>query len=357
MQTLFLNQIWQHWYILVVVLTLLGGIGYFGARYFFNDWYDWLLDRRLFEKLQNGYVRVLMGYCKLPVLLSIIALTTYTVLPLSVKKTDNYNQVATIMIISLLTWLAVQAIRAVRDVTISNSFKRHPHNIDARRINTQVSILVRTAIIILVIVGISLVLMTFPPIREIGVSILASAGVVSLMLGFAAQKSLVNIFAGVQIALTQPIKIGDEVVVENEAGVIEEINLTYVVMCTMDQRRLIIPINHFIEKIFQNWTRNSADMLGIVYIEVDYTAPVQKIREALDVILQTTGLWDKKVKSLQVYNTKTSTIELRILVSAANPDDASSLRCYVREKLIEFLQNNHPYCLPKVRMDIKNTDV
>ena len=160
-----------------------------------------------------------------------------------------------------------------------------------------------------------------------------------------------SILAGVQIALTQPIKISDEIAVNNETGTVEEINLTYVVMRTVDKRRLIIPINYFIENIFQNWTRNSSDLLGVVQIELDYTAPVQEIRKALDLILEETGLWDKKTKSLQVIAAKSQTIELRIMVSALNSLDAWNLRCYVREKLIEFLQNKHPYCLPKVRME------
>lgn len=295
-----------------------------------------------------------LKYWKNPLIVSTIALIICFALPTSIKKLGIYNQASTILIISIFTWLAIQAIRTFRDVVIGNAFKRQQH-LDAQRINTQVGILVRIAIIVLVTVGISLILITFPQIREIGVSILASAGIAGVMLGFAAQKSLVNILAGVHIALTQPIKIGDEVVVENEVGTIEEINLTYVVMRTIDQRRLIIPINYFIDKPFQNWTRNSSDLVGIVYIEVDYTAPIQKIREALDKILPTTNLWDTKIKSLQVTNAKEHSIELRVLASAANPTDTADLRCYVREKLIEFLQTHHPYCLPKIRLDFKKS--
>jgi small-conductance mechanosensitive channel len=308
----------------------------------------------LLKNIPNEYLEPFRKYWQKPLIVGSIIVALYIVpsfIP-SVSNCSTYNHILIILTIIVLTWLAIQAIRMVRDIIINNSFQRCHNRLDAQRINTQVDILVKIITVASIVIGISLVLITFPQIREIGISILASAGIAGIMLGFAAQKSLGSILAGVQIAFTQPIKIGDEIVAENEVGTVEEINLTYVVICTMDKRRLIIPINYFIENTFQNWTRSSSDLLGVIYMEVDYTAPIKKIREALDLILQETSLWDKKVKILQVTDTKSRTIEIRILVSALNSSDAWNLKCYVRERLIEFLQCNHPHCLPKIRLEL-----
>jgi len=203
------------------------------------------------------------------------------------------------------------------------------------------------------IVTASVILMMFEQLRVIGVSLLASAGIAGLILGFSAQKVLSNLFAGIQIAITQPIRLDDVVIVENEWGWIEEITLTYVVVKIWDLRRLIIPISYFIEKPFQNWTRISADILGTVYIYGDYTIPVAKLREELTRILQSTDLWDGKVDGLQVTNAKEYTLELRALMSAKDSPKAWDLRCLVREKLVAFVQENYPQCLPKFRTELK----
>lgn len=308
----------------------------------------------LLKNIPDEYLVMFKKYWQKPLIVIFVIIVLYTISALftSASTHNTYGHILEILTTIIYVWLAIQSIRTVRDIIIKNSFRRCNNNFDAQRINTQVDILVRIAIIALVVIGIALVLITFPQIQKIGMSILASAGIVGVIVGFAAQKSLGSILSGVQIALTQPIKIGDEVVVAGETGIIEEINLTYVVMCTMDKRRLIIPINYFIENIFQNWTRNSSDLLGVIYIDLDYTAPVQKIRKALDLILKGTDLWDGKTKLLQVSNTKPQTVELRILVSALNSANAWDLRCYVREKLIEFLQDKYPYCLPRVRVEL-----
>ena len=356
MRILYLNQIREYWQILLIVTVVFLGItGYLIFNRFFRPTFSQQINS-LLKNIQGEHLRLFTKYWKKPLVISSIIIAICIILPVSVKKIGVYDQISTILTIGILTWLVIQTVRTIKDIIINNGFRHHQNNLDAQRINTQVGILVRIITLVLVLVGISLMLMTFPQIREIGISILASAGIAGVVLGFAAQKSLGGILAGVQIALTQPIKIGDEVVVENEVGTIEEINLTYVVMYTIDKRRVIIPIHYFIENIFQNWTRNSSDLLGVIYMEVDYTAPIQKIRNALDSILQETSLWDKKVKALQVVNAKPQTIELRVLASASNPTDTWNLRCYVREKLIEFLQENHPYCLPKVRLVIEDTE-
>ncbi|MDH3556523.1 MAG: mechanosensitive ion channel family protein, partial [Deltaproteobacteria bacterium] len=178
------------------------------------------------------------------------------------------------------------------------------------------------------------------------------AGIVGIIVGLAAQKSISTLFAGIQMAITQPIRIDDVVIVENEWGRIEEITLTYVVVRIWDLRRLIVPITYFLEKPFQNWTRISADLLGTVFLYVDYTVPVEAVRAELKRILESSPLWDKQVCTLQVTNATDRTLELRALMSAADSPRAWELRCDVREKLIGFIRQNYPDGLPKVRAEL-----
>jgi small-conductance mechanosensitive channel len=195
--------------------------------------------------------------------------------------------------------------------------------------------------------------MSFEEFRRLGTGILASAGLAGLVVGLAAQKTLGNLLAGIQIAITQPIRIDDVVVVEGEWGRIEAITLTYVVVRIWDLRRLVLPISYFLEKPFQNWTRVSADVLGTVYLVVDYTVPVDEIRAQLDRIVRESNLWDRKVCGVQVTNASERGIEVRALVSAADSSKAWDLRCEVREKLITFLQDKYPGSLPRVRAEIQ----
>jgi small-conductance mechanosensitive channel len=225
-------------------------------------------------------------------------------------------------------------------------------NLRARKIHTQFRVLKRIVIIIICIISLALILMTFPKIRALGTTILASAGIIGIVIGFAAQKTIGTFIAGLQIAFTQPIRVDDVVIVENEWGRIEEITLTYVVVRIWDLRRLIVPITYFIEKPFQNWTRVTADILGAVFLYVDYTVPFDAIRKELQRILDSSELWDKKVCVLQVTNTTERTVELRALMSAPDASTAWSLRCEVREKLIDFVQKKYPKALPRLRAEM-----
>jgi small-conductance mechanosensitive channel len=195
--------------------------------------------------------------------------------------------------------------------------------------------------------------MTFEKVRQLGTTILASAGVIGIVVGMAAQKTIGAFIAGIQIAITQPIRLDDVVIVENEWGRIEEITLTYVVVRIWDLRRLVLPITYFIEKPFQNWTRITADLLGTVFLYLDYNVPVDKIREELKKILEESELWDKKVCVVQVTNTTESCIEVRALMSASDASTAWSLRCHVREKLIDFVRDNYPNALPRTRAELE----
>jgi small-conductance mechanosensitive channel len=195
--------------------------------------------------------------------------------------------------------------------------------------------------------------MVFDQVRSLGASVLASAGVLSIIIGFAAQRTIANLFAGFQLALTQPIRLDDVVIVENEWGRIEEVTLTYVVVRIWDMRRLIVPLSYFIEKPFQNWTRSRSDLLGTVFIHADYTIPVDAVREELKRIVAQSSLWDGQVCVLQVTNATERTVELRALASAPDASKAWDLRCEIREKLIAFVQQNFPESLPRLRAEVE----
>jgi small-conductance mechanosensitive channel len=195
-------------------------------------------------------------------------------------------------------------------------------------------------------------LMTFPAIRRFGASLLASAGVAGLIVGLAARETISSLLAGIQVALTEPIRLDDVVIVEGEWGRIEEIRMTYVVVRIWDERRLVVPLSYFIEKPFQNWTRKTANILGTVFLYVDYAVPVDEVREQLHRILKDSGLWDGKVWNLQVTDATERTMQLRALMSAPDSSTAWDLRCDVREKLIEFLQREYPGSLPVTRAEL-----
>lgn len=231
------------------------------------------------------------------------------------------------------------------DITIKN-------NLEGRKARTQIDFLHKLTIVIIMLIGVSVVLMSFSRVREFGTSLLASAGIAGVLIGLAAQKSISNLLAGFQIAFTQPIRLDDIVIVEGEWGKIEEITLTYVVVKIWDLRRLIIPISYFLEKPFQNWTRTSADILGTVFIYTDYTIPIDELRKELKRILLHEGkdYWDGNVGAIQVTNTSEKGVELRILVSSTNADYSWDLRCLVREQIITFIQKNYPDSLPRIRL-------
>jgi small-conductance mechanosensitive channel len=252
-------------------------------------------------------------------------------------------------IIGLAGWAAIVALRIAADVYLLRFRLESADNLLARKHTTQVRVLLRTVDVLVVLVTIGAALMTFPAVRQYGVSLFASAGVAGIVAGLAARPVLSNLIAGVQLAMTQPIRIDDAVVVEGEWGMIEEITSTYVVVRIWDLRRLIVPLSYFIEKPFQNWTRDSSAIIGAVLFYLDYRAPVAVLREKLVDICQQSKNWNGKTAVLQVTDAKESTIELRALVSANSAGQAFDLRCEVREKMIDFLQREHPEALPRQR--------
>lgn len=257
------------------------------------------------------------------------------------------------LIIIGFSWLSIILIRGVKNNILKRYDISKEDNLESRKLHTQISILERVFVFTIVIISIGLILLSFEGIRDIGVGIFASAGVAGIIIGLSAQKVVGALLAGIQIAITQPFRIDDAVLVENEWGWIEEINLTYVVVRIWDKRRLVLPSTYFLEKPFQNWTRNNADIIGSVFLYTDYTVPFEKLRSELTRLLNSTDLWDKKVNVLQVTDSKETAVEIRILVSAKNSPAAWDLRVYIREKMIDFIQINYPDCLPKTRVIVK----
>ena len=309
--------------------------------------------RKIVKRSKNIIDNSLVTHCYRPLQWIVIAIIIRLGLPAALPERDlsNVNHILSLILIGLVSWLLIKTIYVLEDFVVSRFEVGVKDNLRARKIHTQLRVFKKIIIIVVFIVAFASALMTFPKVRQLGTTILASAGIIGIVVGMAAQRTIGNFIAGLQIALTQPIRVDDVVIVENEWGRIEEVTLTYVVVKIWDLRRLIVPITYFIEKPFQNWTRTTADILGTVFIYVDYTVPVDVIREQLQKILNESNLWDKKVCVLQVTNTTERTVELRALMSAADASTAWSLRCEVREKLIEFVRNKYPHALPKLRAE------
>jgi len=257
-----------------------------------------------------------------------------------------------IAVIVMISSLLIRATSVVNDVILLHFKIDVKDNLMARKLHTQLQVLRRLIVIVIVLIASACILMTFPKIRQFGTALLASAGIIGIVVGLAAQKTLATFIAGLQIAFTQPIRLDDVVIVEGEWGRIEEITLTYVVVRIWDLRRLIVPITYFIEKPFQNWTRVSADILGTVFLYVDHTVPVDAIRAELRRIVEGAEWWDRKVCALEVTNTSERAVELRALVSAQDASLAWTLRCHVREKLVSFVRKNYPHALPRLRAEL-----
>ncbi len=251
--------------------------------------------------------------------------------------------------IVMLGWLALIAINMAADVYLLRFRVDVEDNLLARKHVTQVRVLRRTIQTVVVLIAAASAMMTFEAVRQFGVSLFASAGIAGIVVGFAARPLLTSLLAGLQIAMTQPIRIDDAVVVENEWGWVEEITATYVVIKLWDWRRMIVPLSYFMEKPFQNWTRETASLIGTVFIYVDYTAPISRLRTELERIARQSPLWDGNVVNLQVTDARGDTIELRMLVSGRNSPQVWDLRCAVREQMIEFLQREYPSALPRRR--------
>ncbi|MDW5287581.1 mechanosensitive ion channel family protein [Formosa sp. PL04] len=276
-------------------------------------------------------------------------LTRITGLDFSILTTQKSN-----LFIAASAWVIIVVLRLLKTRFLRHYDISEEDNLHSRKIYTQFNILEKVLIFIIIISAIGFILLSFDGIRKIGMGLFASAGIAGIILGLSAQKVVGALFAGIQIAITQPFRIDDAVVVEGEWGWIEEINLTYVVIRIWDKRRLVLPSTYFLEKPFQNWTRNNADIMGTIFLYTDYNIPFDDLRTELTRLLKASDLWDGKVNVLQVTESKETTVESRILVSAKNSPMAWDLRVHIREKMIVYIQKNYPDSLPRTRFVLEN---
>jgi small-conductance mechanosensitive channel len=315
------------------------------------------LLQHVMRRFQTGVAHAVLRRVREPVLLLSPVTAVILALPLahfSARPEAFLYHSALIVLFASLGWICIRLFDAWRDTLEARHRLDVADNLVARRVLTQVTILRRIALALVLIATISAMLMTFPEVRAVGATLFASAGVAGLLLGLAARPVFTNILAGLQVALTEPIRIDDVVVVEGNWGRIEEIRSTYVVVRIWDQRCLMLPLSYFIEKPFENWTRRTADLLATVILYADYAVPVQELREHFHSILKGSPLWDGRVWAFQVTDATPQTLQLRALMSVANSSDSSDLRCLVREKLVEFLQSRYPACLPLTRVSLSS---
>lgn len=307
---------------------------------------------RLVHRKGTGTQSILTGRAKkssriiFPLLALVLAIP---LAPLPADVKSMLQHAVGLGVIASVGWAIIILMELAGNMILARYSTAEADNLTARRIRTQTQVLQRIFSLMVGVVTASVMLMTFPAVRHVGVSLLASAGLAGLIVGMAARSTLSNLIAGIQVALTQPIRLEDAIVLEGEWGWIEEIGTTYVVVRLWDLRRLIVPLSYFIEKPFQNWTRTRADLLAAAMIYVDYTAPVQEMREELHRILDSTPLWDKRTWALQVTDTTERSMQIRTLMSVRNGPDAFDLRCLVRERLVQFLKDRYPRALPQQR--------
>jgi small-conductance mechanosensitive channel len=300
------------------------------------------------------FLRTVLSATKEPMRLALLVIALAVALPTAPLASDTASALARLLglaTICLLGWIALTVLHIAADLYLMRFRLDVEDNLLARKHVTQVRVLERVMDVVIVLITVGFALMTFDAVRQYGVTLFASAGVAGIIAGLAAPPVLTNFLAGVQLAVAQPIRIDDTVIVENESGNVEEITFSYVVVRLWDLRRMVVPLSYFIEKPFQNWTRTGGELIGSVFLYVDHTAPVDAIRQKLSEIASQSKLWNGKVLNLQVSDCKESTIELRALISANSAPAVWDLRCEVREKLIDFLQREYPSALPRRRYE------
>lgn len=300
----------------------------------------------LFRSFIRRFNRVLSIFIPLVIFNSLLPFSHFNTTTLHVVSRLNE-----ILLVAFFAVALIQAIKVFEDYLYHRFDVNKENNLRERKVRTQIVFIRKVVVTIIILVSLAIILLSFESMQKIGAGLLTGVGVGGIIIGFAAQKSLGNLLAGFQIAFTQPIRMDDVLVVEGEWGRVEEINLTYVVVNIWDKRRLVLPITYFIEKPFQNWTRTTAEILGTVFIYTDFTIPVQQLREKLTALLTGHPLWDGQVNVLQVTDFREQTMEIRCLMSCRNSGQAFDLRCYIREKMIEYIRTNFPDALSKTRIE------
>jgi small-conductance mechanosensitive channel len=312
------------------------------------------LSRRLSPRLAAGPLRGLLRPCRVPVLLTFGALLTLAAepgagLPDPVRGPVRHGLV--LFALASGSWLLARVVALLIDTSLARyaTERRDPARI--RRVRTQTGMLRRLASAGIAVVALAAALMTFPAVRSVGASLLASAGILGLVVGVAAQSTLANLFAGIQLAFGDMVRLGDEVVVAGDWGTVEEITLTYVVITTWDQRRIVMPVSYFVGKPFENWSRRDPAITGTAVLHLDHRTPMDDLRAEFGRLLKESEWWDGRGSALQVVDTTPSTIVVRALMTARSASDAFELRCWTRERLIGFLREAHPEALPRVTLD------
>lgn len=276
--------------------------------------------------------------------------------PANLHYMPTVRKLVALLLIGAITWFGMRLVAGGGEAVIRSHPATDGDNLTARRIQTQARVLSRVLMFFVVLLGTASALMMFPSVRHLGTSLLASAGVAGLVAGIAARPVLGSLIAGLQIALTQPLRLDDVVIIEGEWGRIEEITSTYVVVKIWDERRLVVPLQWVIEHPFQNWTRTQAQLLGTVFLWLDYRVPLAPLRAELERICHAAPEWDQRVALLQVVDANAQAIQVRALVSSADASKSWDLRCRVREALIDFLQREHSDALPRVRAELDHAD-
>lgn len=331
--------------IVYALISMVGGLIVYQTIFFFLK--RWAKNKRRIPTLLNKYIY----YPGLYMMSSIAASVGLTFIRkyLSIKLYDILSHTLHILIIAFVGLLLTRIVKLFRDLGVNHYKVENPLDYSWRKAKTKFQLIQRMLNLLIVIATIAIILMTFDSIRQIGSTILASAGVLGLVLGFAAQKSLGTLFAGIQIAITQPIRIDDIVVVEGLSGTISEITLTYVIVRVWDGRRLTIPVNYFLEKSFENLTRDSPEMIAKVTIFMDYSLPVDEVRQQFFKWLDESPLWDRRKRSFSIIGADDKTIQIRGTMSVKNDSDGGDLEVMIRERLITYVQQNYPDSLPKMR--------
>ncbi|WP_030743545.1 mechanosensitive ion channel family protein [Streptomyces sp. NRRL S-31] len=299
-------------------------------------------DTPLWELLRRGRIPYQLVLC------AALLRGSYDQAGMLLEHRTAVGRTLTLVLIGSAAWLAIRIAAAIVETSYSRYARAHRDAARVRRVRTQVELIMRVVSAVVIVVASAAMLLTFPAMRAAGASLLASAGILGIVAGVAAQSTLSNIFAGLQIAFGDMVRIGDTVVVDGEWGTVEEITLTFLTVRTWDERRITMPVSYFTSKSFENWSRGTAQMTGIVYWHLDHSAPLEAMREKLRDILRGCPAWDGRACNLQVTDTTPSTMQVRALVTAKDSDDIWTVRVTVREQMITWLSQEHPYALPRV---------
>ncbi|MFE0379659.1 mechanosensitive ion channel family protein [Streptomyces inhibens] len=316
----------------------------------------WLADRAL-RRIDAAHPETplwgLLRRCRIPLQVAVCAALlrgSYdeTGLKIAEEHAAGIGRALSLVLIAATAWLVVRAAAAIVESSYSRYAASARDAARVRRVRTQVTLIQRVVTAVVIVVAAASMLLTFPAMRAVGTSMLASAGLLGIVAGIAAQSTLGNLFAGLQIAFGDMVRIGDTVVVDGEWGTVEEITLTFLTVRTWDERRITMPVSYFTGKPFENWSRGGSQMTGTVHFHLDHSAPVEKMRQRLHEILQECPDWDGRSWSLVVTDTTASTIVVRALVTARDADTIWTVRCEVRERMIEWLRTEHAYALPRI---------